>query len=214
MGSGVWRWVRRWLWRGVVGFVLVAVLVVGTTAFRVWQFGRVDQHPKSDVIIVLGAAEYDGDPSSVLRARLNQAMDLYRAGVASEIVTVGGRQPTDRYTEAQAGQRYLTDRGIPADRVLAVNSGNDTLASFQAAAPVLRQHGWRTAVLVSDPWHMLRSKLMAQDCGIEAWTSPVHSGPAVQTRQTEARYVVRETAATLFYRFTRAPADDIGTGIG
>jgi uncharacterized SAM-binding protein YcdF (DUF218 family) len=69
-------------------------------------------------------------------------------------------------------------------------------------------------VLVSDPWHMFRAERMALDSGIQAWTSPTHSGPAVQTRTVEMQYIVRETAATLYYRLTKAPADDIGVGIG
>jgi uncharacterized SAM-binding protein YcdF (DUF218 family) len=206
--------VRRWLVRGVIAFVLVLALVVGGTAFRVWQFGRIDDRGRADVIVVLGAAQYNGDPSSILRARLDHAKTLYDAGVAREIVTVGGRKPKDRYTEAQAGDRYLASKGVPADRIIAVNAGIDTLASLQAAVVVLREHGWSTAVLVSDPWHMYRSEAMAEDSGITAWTSPTHSGPAVQTRNTQFRYIARETAAVLFYRVTRAPADDIGTGIG
>jgi uncharacterized SAM-binding protein YcdF (DUF218 family) len=205
---------RRWTLRAVLGLIVVAVVVVGGTAFRVWQYGRVDDRNHADVILVLGAAQYNGDPSSVLANRLNQALSLYHQGVADQIVTVGGRQPRDRYTEAQAGDRYLTDRGVPDTNVTEVNSGNDTLTSLRAAAAVFAQHGWHTAVLVSDPWHMFRAKRMALDSGIDAWTSPTHSGPAVQTRTVEMEYVVRETAATLYYRFTKSPADDIGVGIG
>jgi uncharacterized SAM-binding protein YcdF (DUF218 family) len=134
--------------------------------------------------------------------------------VAAEIVTVGGRKPADRYTEAQAGDLYLARNGVPNSRIIAVNSGNDTLTSLQAAAIVLKAHGWNTAVLVSDPWHMFRSKTMAEASGIDAWTSPTHSGPAVRTRSTQLRYIARETAALLYYRVTTAPADDVGTGIG
>ncbi|HEV3355310.1 MAG TPA: YdcF family protein [Pseudonocardiaceae bacterium] len=205
---------RRWTLRAVLGLIVVAVVVVGGTAFRVWQFGRVDDRGKADVILVLGAAQYNGAPSSVLANRLDQALSLYREGVAGQIVTVGGRQPRDRYTEAQAGGRYLVDRGVPDSDVTEVDTGNDTLTSLRAAADVLKQHGWRTAVLVSDPWHMFRAERMALDSGIQAWTSPTHSGPAVQTRTVEMEYIVRETAATLYYRLTKAPADDIGVGIG
>src|SRR5262249_32887157 len=162
----------------------VFVLVVGGTSFRIWQYGRVDDRARADVILVLGAAQYNGDPSSILQARLNHAKILYDEGVAKQIVTVGGRKPTDRVTEAPAGQGYLAHNGVPADRITEVNSGNDTLASLQAAAVVLRKHNWHTAVLVSDPWHMFRSKTMAIASGIDAWTSPTHSGPAVQTRAT------------------------------
>jgi uncharacterized SAM-binding protein YcdF (DUF218 family) len=205
---------RRWLVRGVVGLVAVGLLLVGGTAFRIWQYGRIDDRDHADVILVLGAAQYDGDPSSILQARLNHAKTLYDEGVAKEIITVGGRKPTDRYTEAQAGEGYLTSNGVPRDHVIEVNTGNDTLTSLQAAAVVLKEHGWNTAVLVSDPWHMFRARTMAEASGIDAWTSPTHSGPAVQTRNTQLRYIARETAALLYYRMTRAPADDVGTGIG
>jgi uncharacterized SAM-binding protein YcdF (DUF218 family) len=205
---------RRWLVRGLIAAALVFVLLVGGSAFRIWQYARVDDRAHADVILVLGAAQYNGDPSSILQARLNHAKTLYDEGVASHIVTVGGRKPKDRYTEAQAGDMYLARNGVPADRITEVNTGNDTLTSLQAAAGILRQHGWHTAVLVSDPWHMFRSETMAEDSGIDAWTSPTHSGPAVQTRSTQMRYIFRETAALLFYRVTRAPADDIGAGVG
>lgn len=213
-GSALWSTLRRWLVRGLIGAVAVLVLLVGGSAFRIWQYARIDVRAHADVIIVLGAAQYNGAPSSILESRLNHAKTLYDQSVAGYIVTVGGRKPKDRYTEAQAGDMYLTRNGVPADRIVPVNSGNDTLTSFQAAAVILRQHGWHTAVLVSDPWHMFRSETMAEDAGISAWTSPTHSGPAVQTRQTQLRYIARETAALLFYRVTRAPADDIGAGLG
>ncbi|HEX5405316.1 MAG TPA: YdcF family protein [Pseudonocardiaceae bacterium] len=205
---------RRWLVRATVAVAAVLLLLVGGTAFRIWQYGRIDNRAHADVILVLGAAQYNGDPSSILQARLNHAKTLYDEGVASQIVTVGGRQPTDKYTEAQAGDIYLANNGVPADRITAVNTGNDTLTSMRAAAAVLRAHGWGTAVLVSDPWHMFRSETMAEASGIDAWTSPTHSGPAVQTRSTQLRYIFRETAALLYYRVTKAPADDVGTGLG
>jgi uncharacterized SAM-binding protein YcdF (DUF218 family) len=205
---------RRWLVRGLIGLVAVALLLVGGSAFRIWQYARIDDRSHADVILVLGAAQYDGDPSSILQSRLNHAKSLFDEGVARQIVTVGGRKPKDRYTEAQAGDMYLSRNGVPADRITEVNTGNDTLASLRAVAGVMRQHGWHSAVLVSDPWHMFRSETMAVDSGIDAWTSPTHSGPAVQTRQTQAWYIVRETAALLFYRVTKAPADGIGASVG
>jgi vancomycin permeability regulator SanA len=212
-GSAVWL-LRRWLVRGALALVVALALLVGGTAFRIWQFGRIDDRGHADVILVLGAAQYDGDPSTILRNRLDHARTLYDQGVASEIVTVGGRQPRDRFTEAEASGMYLISRGVPSDRIVEVNAGNDTLNSLRAAADVLRQHSWGSAVLVSDPWHMFRAQTMAKDSGIDAWTSPTHSGPAVQTRSTQLKYIVRETAALLFYRVTKAPADDSGPGIG
>jgi uncharacterized SAM-binding protein YcdF (DUF218 family) len=122
-------------------------------------------------------------------------------------VTTGGGRPGDVYTEAEAGRRFLVERGVPADAVIAVPEGSDTLSSLQAVAVRAGQDGWTSAVMVSDPWHSLRARIMAHDAGLTASTSPTRSGPVVQTRETQARYIVRETAATLFYRLTHASVD-------
>ena len=195
--------------RIVAAIVLVVVLVVGNTAVRVWWVARADDRPTSDAIVVLGAAQFDGRPSAILRARLRHAQTLFEDGVAPRIVTVGGGQPGDRTTEAAAGERYLVDSGVPAQRILAVESGHDTLSSLRAMDEVFEERGWGSAVLVTDPWHSLRSRRMAQDLGIDAATSPTRSGPAVHTRGTQLRYIARETAAYLYYRaFHRSSESD------
>jgi uncharacterized SAM-binding protein YcdF (DUF218 family) len=202
--------VFRFLRRLVLGVLLVGALVVGGTGFRVWQVARGDDRTSVDVVLVLGAAQYDGSPSKVLEARLQHALNLYEEGVAPYIVTTGGNQPGDTYTEATAGVRWLTEHGVPEDRVIPVGEGNDTLGSLEAAADTIHDRGWRTVVIVSDPWHSLRARTMAEDVGLDARTSPTHSGPIVQTRQTQIRYIVYETAALLYYRATHAPADGFG----
>jgi uncharacterized SAM-binding protein YcdF (DUF218 family) len=176
---------------------LVAVLAV--TGARVWYVGRQDSHPHSDVILVLGAAQFDGRPSATLRARLDHAKALFDAGVAARIVTVGGKQPADRFTEAQAGVAYLKDRGVPAADLFHVDEGSDTLLSLRAADGLLRSHGWRRVVLVTDPPHSLRSRTMARDLGLLASTSPTRTGPGNAGGLAEGRYVARETLGYLFY---------------
>ncbi|MGH3436732.1 MAG: YdcF family protein [Sciscionella sp.] len=188
-------------------------MVVGT-AIRVWQFARTDDRSRADVILVLGAAEYNGTPSKILQFRLDHARNLYNEGVAAHVVTVGGKEPGDRYTEAGAGGTYLNKTGVPRDAIVEVKQGRDTLGSARAAAAVLAEHGWHTAVLVSDPWHMLRARAMARDSGIDAWASPTRSGPAVSTRSWQFRDISRETIALLYYRLTKAPADAVGAGRG
>ncbi|GLZ39590.1 membrane protein [Actinokineospora sp. NBRC 105648] len=201
--------VRRFLRRLLVGIVLMGFLVVGGTAFRVWQVARVDDRDHADVVVVLGAAQYAGKPSKVLEARLRQAKKLYDEGVARYVVTGGGRRVGDKFTEAEAGRKWLIEHGVPGDKVIEVGAGNDTLGTLQAVAVAVRDRGWETAVIVSDPWHSLRARTMAEDAGLDAWTSPTHSGPIVQTRETQARYILRETAALLYYRATNASADGI-----
>lgn len=206
--------VRAWWLRLTAGVALAVLLVVGGTGFRVWQVARTDDRSPADMVVVLGAAQYDGRPSSVLQARLDHAVRLYRQSVAPVVVTVGGRQTGDAFTEAEAGRRYLIQAGLPESAVLAVETGGDTLGSLRAVAAVAGERGWNSAVIVSDPWHSLRARTMARDGGLTARTSPTRRGPVVQTRQTQVRYILRETAAMLYYRLTHAPADTPSTGLG
>jgi uncharacterized SAM-binding protein YcdF (DUF218 family) len=182
--------------------VLAAVLVVTSTALAIWWTARQDSRPASDAIVVLGSAQYNGVPSSIFEARLEHAIALYEDGVAPVIVTVGGKADGDQFTEAEAGQRYLSQAGVPDDALLAVPEGVDTLESIRAVAATFADRGWSNAVLVSDPWHAMRAQRMAEDAGLEADSSPTRQGPAVHTRATQVRYILRETAAYLLYRAT------------
>lgn len=184
----------------------MVVLVVGGTAFQVWWTARDDDRTPADTLVVLGAAQYDGTPSSVFEARLDHAAQLYREGIAPRITTVGGKLAGDEFTEAASGRDYLAAHGVPADAVTAVEEGSDTLGSMRAVARVMHDAGQRSAVLVSDPWHSLRSKVMAEDAGIDATTSPARSGPAVTTRDSQLHGIVRETGGLLYYELTHAAA--------
>jgi uncharacterized SAM-binding protein YcdF (DUF218 family) len=203
-----------WAPRIVLGALVVALLLVGGTAVRVWQLGRTDERQPVDMIVVLGAAQYDGRPSPVFRARLQHALELYEEGVAPRIVTVGGAAAGDAFTEAQAGEQWLVENGVPGQALLPVDEGRDTFESFEAVAAVAEQRGWRSAVLVSDPWHSLRSRTMASDVGLDATTSPTKRGPVVQTRETQFRYIVRETGALIYYHLTHGSSDFSDPGLG
>jgi uncharacterized SAM-binding protein YcdF (DUF218 family) len=203
-----------WLRRLLLGTLLMGAVVLGGTLFRVWEVARVDGDRPVDAIVVLGAAQYDGEPSPILAARLRHAAALYEQGLAPRIVTVGGGRAGDEYTEAQAGTRYLVRQGVPAKAITTVGEGSDTLGSLKAVSARARQDGWESALVVSDPWHSLRARTMARDSGLAAWTSPTRSGPVVQTRETQAKYILRETAALLYYRLTHASAETTDTGLG
>ena len=188
--------------RVVGALVLAFVLLVGSTAAAIWWTARQDSRPSSDAIVVLGSAQYNGVPSSIFEARLEHAIALYEDGVAPVIVTVGGKADGDQFAEAEAGRDYLAGSGIPDDALLAVPEGEDTLESIRAVSGAFTEQGWTTAVLVSDPWHAMRAERMAEDAGLDAESSPTRQGPAVQTRTTQFRYILRETAAYLLYRAT------------
>ncbi len=190
----------RWAWRITAIVVAIVVLYVLYVAIRIWWVAREDDHPHSDAIVVLGASQYNGVPSPVFAARLNHALTLYRMGVASSIVTVGGKEPGDNYTEAASGATYLEQHGVPRRAVIADPTGRDTLESVRAVAATFTAQDWHSAVLVTDPWHALRARTMARYVGIHAVTSPERSGPANAGRGVEVRYIARETEAYIYFQ--------------
>lgn len=156
---------------------LVGYLVL--TFVQVLSASRDDDRVRSDAIVVLGAAQYDGTPSPVLRQRLDHALDLYRDGVAGRIVLTGGKQAGDRFTEAYAGYRYLTGRGVPGDDLLVVTDGSSTWDSLRAAERVLHREGLDRVTLVSDSYHSRRLLGVAGEVGLDAGVSPSGAAPTV-----------------------------------
>ena len=151
-------------------------LLVGTT-FRIWQVGQQDGRRHVDAIVVLGAAQYNGRPSGALAARLDHAIDLYKEGDATYLITTGGNLPGDVYTEAQTGFIYAHKRGVPEAAILMEDTGRSTLESIRNVRAIFDTYGLRTALFVSDRSHMLRVLRLAQDQGIEAWASPTSTSP-------------------------------------
>lgn len=188
---------------GLSAVGLVLLLVVGVTALAVWRSAHTDDArrvDRADVILVLGAAQYDGDPSPVFRGRLTHAALLYREGRSDRVLVLGGGAPGDASTEAEAGREWLvTSEGLPSEVVAASPVGASTLESLQAAAEWMRQRDLGSAFLVSDPWHNLRVKRMASDLGIEAYASATWQS-AARTEGTRLGGYVRETFAYLYYR--------------
>jgi len=189
----------------IIAFVVVASLtVLATTAVAVWRAAHTDDARRidhADVVVVLGAAQYNGAPSPVFRGRLEQAEHLYQGGFAPAILVLGGNEPGDATTEGASGQAWLIAQGLPSTDVFAEPVGNDTLQSLQGAAAFMRQHGMHSAFLVSDPWHNLRIKRMAGDLGIQPYVSATwHSAATGQWTRMEG--YARETFAYLDYRLT------------
>jgi uncharacterized SAM-binding protein YcdF (DUF218 family) len=189
----------RTVLRYLAGAVAVVAVILAGSAWRTAQVAGADERAPADAIVVLGAAQYDGEPSPVFEARLDHAADLHRLGVAPRVLTIGGGQATDRTTEGQAGRDYLAAQGIPDTALTAVPEGADTLASLRAAAEAL--DAGASVVLVTDPWHAARAQLMARDLGLAVQMSPVQEGPAIRDA-IQAPYLLRETLGTFFYRVT------------
>ena len=179
--------------KGTAVLLAVVVLYVGVTFAQVWLASRDDGAHKAQAIVVFGAAQYNGRPSAVLRARLDHAVDLYHRRVAPVIVVTGGRQPGDRFTEATASADYLHTKGVPDNDILREVSGQSSWQSLAATAAFLKVRHIRDVVLVSDPFHSLRIGGMAAELGLDASTSPTRSSPI--TGFSAATYMGRETLA-------------------
>ena len=186
-------------------FSFVLLLLVGFVAgcsIVVWQAAHHDdasEIDRADAIVVLGAAQYDGEPSPVFAGRLDHAALLYEQGRAGRVLVLGGGQPGDRFTEAEAGRAYLVDEGVPADAITPVPKGHTTYESLRAAAPVMRDAGMDSAFLVSDPWHNARVERMARDLGIDGHASATWQSAAT-SQDTRLEGYVRETFAYVYYR--------------
>jgi uncharacterized SAM-binding protein YcdF (DUF218 family) len=193
---------RHHLLTGALIFVVLVFGVLATTALAVWRAAHTDdarhvQH--ADLVIVLGAAQYNGTPSPVFQARLAQARLLIDEGFADRILVVGGGRPGDATTEAQAGQQWLISKGVAQQDVFAEPKGSTTFESLQAAVVFMRGRDLATAFLVSDPWHNLRIRRMASDLGISAYISATGRS-AASTQWTRLQGYTRETFAYLYYR--------------
>lgn len=176
--------------------IVLPILYVTWTATDIWVTSKEDERPRSDAIVVMGAAQYDGYPSVVFRARLDHAKALYRLKVAPLIVVLGGKRAGDRFTEAQAGAAYL-ERDLPADRVTGVKSGNTTLDSLKKFTGLARDRNINSIVIVSDPFHLARSREIARDLGFKATVSASKIPESVKTKRLA---LVKETLTLTYYR--------------
>ncbi|HEX2026079.1 MAG TPA: YdcF family protein [Actinomycetota bacterium] len=187
-------------WILLIGVLILAP--IGWSAVSVWRAAHTDEASRidhADVILVLGAAQYGGEPSPTFRGRLDHGALLYERGFADRVMVLGAGQEGDLTTEAEAGARYLVGRGIPEDAVAASPDGRTTFESLEAAAGRMREDDLRSAFLVSDPWHNLRVRAMARDLGIEGYVSATwHS--AARSQYTRLQGYARETFAYLYYR--------------
>ena len=162
---------RRWTLRAAAVLLVVALAWLATLSLLVWYGGR-DHAQRADAIVVLGAAQYDGRPSPVLRARLNHGIALWQRGLAPKLVVTGGRGEGDTTSEAAVGRRYALRQGVPDSVIIVEPAGRSTLESVRAVTRLL-DAGHRRVVLVSDGYHLLRLRLLASRSGLVPYTSPV-----------------------------------------
>jgi uncharacterized SAM-binding protein YcdF (DUF218 family) len=163
-------------------------LVVAVVAW-----GARDAATPSDAIVVLGAAQYAGRPSPVLRARLDHAVALWKKGLAPWMIVTGGKGAGDTTSEAAVGRRYVLRQGVPDTAILLESDGRTTSASLEAVADIMRRRDLHRAILVSDPFHMLRLQILAGKLGLASVTSPTRTSPISASRTEAVGYVLSES---------------------
>lgn len=159
---------------GIAATLVATILVVtvAVLAMRIERQSSRDEARPADVILVLGAAEYAGRPSPVLRARLDHALELYQRKLAPRIMTTGGAGGDPVFTEGGVGRTYLTSRGVPSEAIVVESEGESTVESTAMAAEIMKRMGLRSVIVVTDGYHIYRVKRMLQSRGFEAYGSP------------------------------------------
>jgi vancomycin permeability regulator SanA len=188
----------RWIRRTITVILLLALIAPAYGVSQVWRAAHNPVTRSADVIIVLGAAQFDGKPAEVLEARLIEAKRIFDLGLAPTIITVGAGAPGDRTTEAASGKYWLRMNGILARKITAVEEGRDTLTSTKAYAKVMKKRYVSDVIIVTDAFHCKRAVTMANDQGVIATCSPVQTGPN-SLENSGYKYLLREAGAYLAY---------------
>ncbi|MGH9671785.1 MAG: YdcF family protein [Bryobacteraceae bacterium] len=162
---------RRWLWIAAAAGLLLAARTAWLTV-EIRRQGQMEEARPADVIIVLGAAEYRGRPSPVLRARLDHALDLYRRRIAPRILTTGGSGGDPVFTEGDVGRAYLMKNGVAPEAILVEPEGETTMQTAAATAEIMHRMNLRSCVVVSDGYHIFRVKRILEGLGVQAYGSP------------------------------------------
>jgi uncharacterized SAM-binding protein YcdF (DUF218 family) len=190
-------------WGAAVG-ILAAITISIYFVFVYRQVrdlaGRDDTHP-AEAIVVLGAAQYNGRPSPVLKARLDHALDLYNRGLAPAIITTGSYGSDPNFSEAEVGRKYLVQRGVGVADIVTEQGSGTTYDSIRAVSGLLKGKGWTTALVVSDGFHLFRAKRMFADNGITAYTSPAPNSPIEVEASQRFWHSLREVVLFSAYRW-------------
>jgi uncharacterized SAM-binding protein YcdF (DUF218 family) len=163
---------KRVVWSALVTAMAALLFYVAYLSVRIQQQSVRDEAQPSEVILVLGAAEYNGRPSPVLRARLDHALELFRRGLAPRILTTGGAGGDPVFTEGGVGRSYLINRGVPPDAIIVETEADSTLESTAMASEIMRRMGLHSVIVVSDGYHIYRVKRMLESRGLKVYGSP------------------------------------------
>jgi uncharacterized SAM-binding protein YcdF (DUF218 family) len=187
----------------ILGIALIVVLVVvslqvADVSRQIQRESLIDEAQPADAIMVLGAAEYRGKPSPVLEARLNHALFLYLKGLAPRVITTGGAGGDPVFTEGSVGRAYLTTHGVPPEAIVVEREGESTAQSVAAVVEIMRRMNLKSAIVVSDGYHIFRVKKMLESSGLKVYGSP---RPSIPPGEWRARWQdLRQAIGYLLWR--------------
>ncbi|HSU30094.1 MAG TPA: YdcF family protein [Bryobacteraceae bacterium] len=182
-------------------FALLSILFLAYLFYVAKQIERqstIEEARPADVIIVLGAAEYNGRPSPVLKLRLDHALELYAAGMAPYILTTGGSGGDPVYTEGEVGRAYLSRHGVPSEAILVEPEGATTAQSLNAAAEIMHAQNMDSCIVVSDGYHIYRVKRLLQAQGLKVYGSPRLSSGSLTAIQRRWLYLRQSVGFVLW----------------
>jgi uncharacterized SAM-binding protein YcdF (DUF218 family) len=190
------------------GFLIVVLLLGVLGAYWSYLYRQVrdcaarDEARSADAIVILGAAQYNGHPSPVFKARLDHALELFENGYSQSIITTGGFGPDPNFSEAHVGTQYLIQKGVRPAMIITEQGSGSTSDSIQAVSGLIKGKGWKSALVVSDGFHLFRVKKMFEDNGIETFTSPAPNSPIELAASKRVLYSLREVILFSAYRIT------------
>ncbi len=182
--------------------VLLAVVYIGKNVFDICSFSTEDQKCRADVAIILGAAVYNGEVSPVFRERINHGIALYEEGYVDRLIVTGGTADGEKASDAASAKEYLLSRGIPEEAVLTEDESEITQENLENSKVIMEEKGYETAIIVSDPLHMKRAMLLAEDAGITAYSSPTPTTRYISLK-TKIPFLARETFYYIGYKWYR-----------
>lgn len=189
---------RRWIAIASLSAGLFLAGYLLALSSRIARQSAIDEARPADIIVVLGAAEYNGRPSPVLRARLDHAYDLFRRGLAPFILTSGGAGGDPQFTEGEVGRDYLVRRGIPAEAIVVESEGDSTVETILTVSEIMRRMNLHSAILVSDGYHIFRAKRILENEGMKVYGAP---RPHAPRRDWRERWLhLRQAAGYLLWR--------------
>lgn len=188
--------------KALIGIVALVVCYIAINCIEICYFSTKDQKCKADVAIILGAATYDGEVSSVYQERINHGIALYNEGYVEKLIVTGGRARGNNESDAYAAKQYAISQNIPEEDILTEDMSAITQENLENAKTIMNENNYYTAIIVSDPLHMKRAMLLARDAEIDAYSSPTTSSKYISLK-TQIPFLAREVFFYIGYKWFR-----------